>query len=120
SLVRAIGGAVSGGLPVGFGLNASGRSTMEAIDSTIVDAKEIGVATSEAGTRVTLDKVLVSKTPLAIPAEFGHGLLAAFGSVIDARGSIVDAQTGVGLFYAGGRGTITRSLVRRNAIGAHV
>lgn len=120
SLVRAIGGAVIEGVPVGFALNALSGSTITAVDSSLVDAKELAVASSEAGTHVSLDKVLVLRTDKAKPGEYGHGILGAYDSVVDIRNSIVERQSGVGLFYAAGRGTVTRSLVRGNAVGAHV
>lgn len=120
SLIRSIGGAVVEGFPVGFALNALSGSTMTAVDSSLVDFKEIGVATSELGTHVTLDKVLLLRTPKAKPGEYGHGILAGYDAIVDVKGSIVERQSGVGLFYAAGGGTVSRSLVRGNAIGAHV
>jgi hypothetical protein len=120
SLVRTIGGAVVDGFPVGFALNALSGSNITAVDSSLVDAKELAVASSEAGTHVTLDKVLVLRTSKAKPGEYGHGILAGYDSVVDVTRSIVERQSGVALFYAAGAGTVTRSLVRGNAIGAHV
>lgn len=120
SLVRAIGGASSEDFSLGFGLNATGASSIAATDSAIVDAAELGAASSGDGTRIDLDRVVMTKTAAARPAQFGHGVLAAYGSSIVVSSSIVERQTGVGLFYAAGGGSVSRSLVRANAIGAHV
>lgn len=120
SLVRAIGGAVSQGLPLGFALNAGSRASIVATASSLVDAQEIGAIAGGDGTTIDLDHVLVTRTPQARPAQFGHAVLAAYGSAIGVRGSIVERHPGVGLFYASGAGTVSRSLVRGNGIGAHV
>ena len=120
SLVRAIGGDVVQGLPLGFAINATDASTIAVTDSAFVDAEELGVAMSGAGTHATLDHVVVTRTDAARPAQFGHAILAAYGGAVDIGHSILDRAPGVGLFYAGGSGTVSGSLVRRNGIGAHV
>jgi len=120
SLIRNAGGDTSMGLPVGFGLDAESKGVIVATDSAVVDAKELGISTSDAGTQATLEKIVVTRTPAAKPAQYGHAILAAFDSRIDIAHSVVDHFPGVGLFYAQATGIASASLVERNGIGVHV
>jgi hypothetical protein len=119
SLVRDIGGDVAQTFTLGQGLSALEASTIDATDSAIVDALELGVTASKAGSAVRLEGVLITRTDAAPTARFGHGMLAMDSATIALARSIVERQAGVGLFYASGGGFASGSLVRNNAIGVH-
>lgn len=119
SLVRDIGGDVSQMFTLGHGLSALEASTIDATDSAVVDALELGVAASKPGSAVRLQGVLVTRTDAAPTARFGHGALAIDSATITLVRGVVERQVGVGLFYAAGGGFASGSLVRNNAVGVH-
>lgn len=122
SLIGHVGGkgVTSSGLSVGFGLNVNSGSTVDFVDSSIVDAFELGIGTDGVDTRITLDKALLRRTSDPTAADYGHGILCAYEAITDVRGSVLEGHRGAALFYAGGGGAVTRTIVRANAIGAHV
>lgn len=118
SLVRDVGGDVTEGLPMGLGLNATAGAPMEIADSAIVDAHELGVSASSSPVR--LERVLVTRTSSAPVPRFGHGILSVSSATFSISRSIVERQPGVALFCAAGGAVIGGSMVRDNAVGAHV
>lgn len=119
SLVRDIGGDVVQMLTLGNGLTALEGSTLDATDSAVVDAHELGVSSSKAGSAIRLQGVLITRTDAAPMPRFGHGMLSLDSATITLVRSIVERQVGVGLFFASGGGVASASLVRNNAIGVH-
>ena len=119
SLVRDIGGDVVQMLTLGNGLSVLEGSTLDATDSAVVDAHELGVTSSKAGSAIRLQGVLVTRTDAAPTPRFGHGVLSVDSATISLVRSIVERQVGVGLFFASGGGVASASLVRNNAIGVH-
>lgn len=122
SLIGHIGGkgVKSEGLDVGFGLTVNSASTVDFVDSSIVDAIELGIATDGVDSHITLDKALLRRTSEPPEGDYGHAILCGYDAITDVRGSVLEGHRGAALFYAGGGGTISRSIVRANAIGAHV
>lgn len=120
SLIRDIGGDIAQGFALGQGLNASASSTIDAKDSAIVDALEIGVSATKAGSTVVLDHVLVTRSAGAMAPRFGHGVLSVDSAGITMLRSIIERQVGAGLFFASGGGVASALLVRDNAVGVHV
>ena len=119
SLVRDIGGDVVQMLTLGNGLSALEGSTLDATDSAVVDAHELGVSSSKAGSTIRLQGVLITRTDAAPIPRFGHGMLSIDSATITLVRSIVERQVGVGMFFASGGGVASGSLVRNNAIGVH-
>jgi len=120
SLIRSLGGSISNGISVGFGVNTASGSTTDVVDTTIVDALEMAAGADGKGPPVSLDKVFVTRSSGAKDGEYGHGVIATFHGIVDVKNSILERHKGVCLFYAGGGGTVSRSIVRANGIGAHV
>ena len=120
SLVRDIGGDVVQNLPMGQGLNAAARSSVDATDSAIVDALEIGASASKAGSAVRFERVLVTRSAGMLVPRFGHGVLAVDSATFFISRSIVERQIGVGLFFASGGGVVGSSLIRDNAVAVQV
>jgi hypothetical protein len=119
SLVRDIGGDVAQMFTLGQGLSALEASTIDATDSAVVDALELGVTASKPGSAVRLQGVLVTRTDAAPVPRFGHGMLSVDSATITLVRGIVEHHVGVGLFYASGGGVASGSLVRSNAVGVH-
>lgn len=113
-------GVKSSGLSVGFGLNVNSGATVDFLDSSIVDAFELGLATDGVDSRITFEKALLRRTSDPTEGDYGHGILCGYDAITDVRGSVLEGHRGAALFYAGGGGTVSRSIVRANAIGAHV
>jgi len=120
SLVRDVGGDVVQNLPMGQGLNVSARASVDATDSAIVDALEIGASATKAGSTVRFERVLVTRSAGMPAGRFGHGVLSVDSATFSITRSIVERQAGVGLFFASGGGVVGSSLVRDNAVAAHV
>lgn len=120
TLISDVGGDVAEGFTLGNGLSASAGSTIEASDSAIVDAREIGVSATNAGSTILLDHVVVTRNDLARAPRFGHAVLSVDTASIVMLRSIIERQAGVGLFFASGGGVASGLLVRDNAVGAHV
>jgi hypothetical protein len=119
SLVRDVGGDVAQMFTVGQGLSALQGSTIEATDSAVVDALELGAAASNAGSSMKLQGVVVTRTGAAPMPRFGHGVLSFDSATVTLARSIVERQVGVGLFFSSGGGIASGSLVKNNAVGVH-
>lgn len=119
SLVKDIGGDVVEGLPMGMGFNANLDCTIDATDTAVVDALEIGVSATKKS-KVRLERVLLTRSDGAPVPRFGHGVLSVDLSTFSISRSVVERQGGVGLFFASGGGLVSGSLVRDNSVGAHV
>jgi hypothetical protein len=119
SLVRDIGGDVAQTFTLGVGLSAIEASTIEATDSAVVNAMELGVAASKAGSTISLQDVLITRIEDSPTPRFGHGVLSVDLATITLVRSIVERQVGVGMFFAAGGGVASGSLVKDNAIGLH-
>ncbi|MBX3191620.1 MAG: hypothetical protein KF819_31800 [Labilithrix sp.] len=121
SLIRDVGGDVVEGFTMGMGFNVTEASVIEATDSAIVDALEIGASALGPGSGVFLDRVLITRSDGAAPSVYGHGVLSIDAAAITLTRSIVERQQGVGLFYASGGGVVRGgSVVRANGVGVHV
>lgn len=119
SLVRDVGGDVVQGLTEGQGLSAIAASTIDATDSAVVNAQELGVTASNAGSVIHLQDVLVTRTDDAPAPRFGHGVLSIDQAAITLSRTIIERQVGVGLFCAAGATVASASLIRNNAVGVH-
>ncbi|MDB4998573.1 MAG: hypothetical protein JWM74_6005 [Myxococcaceae bacterium] len=119
SLVRDVGGDVVQGFTEGQGLSAIAASTIDATDSAVVNALELGVTASNAGSTIHLDNVLVTRTDDAPAPRFGHGVLSVDQAAITLSRTIIERHVGVGLFCAAGAAVASASLIRNNAVGVH-
>jgi hypothetical protein len=119
SLVRDIGGDSAQGLGLGQGLSALAGSTIEATDSAVVNALELGASATNAGSTIHLQDVVITRTDDAPAPRFGHGVLSVDGAAITLVRTIVERQIGVGVFCAAGGSVAAASLIRGNAVGVH-
>jgi hypothetical protein len=119
SLVRDVGGDVVQGLTEGQGVSAIAASTIDATDSAVVNALELGVTASNSGSIIHLQDVVVTRTDDAPAPRFGHGVLSVDRAAIALSRTIIERQVGVGLFCAAGATVASASLIRNNAVGVH-
>jgi len=85
----------------------------------VVNAQELGVTASNAGSVIHLQDVLVTRTDDAPAPRFGHGVLSIDQAAITLSRTIIERQVGVGLFCAAGATVASASLIRNNAVGVH-
>ena len=95
-------------------------ATVDVVDSAIANAHEVAIAVFDDGTRFTLNRSIVTGTQPNGEAAFGHGVMAAFGSLVEIADSEIAESAGVGIAIGDASARVARVRIRKNAIGLYV
>lgn len=105
---------------LGRAIGVQQGATVDVVDSAIFNAREVAIAAFNTGTHVTLSRSIVTGTQLNGEAAFGHGVMAAFGSLVEIADSEIAENAGVGIAIGSASARIARVRIRKNDVGLYV
>ncbi|MBI5545019.1 MAG: right-handed parallel beta-helix repeat-containing protein [Deltaproteobacteria bacterium] len=124
TLVRAASSVVRSGLPTpyeGVAAFILDGARFEASDCALLEALGGGVCVADEGSAAVLERSSVRSTArIAGREDFGHGAFAFASGSLTLLESEVEGSEGIGVVFDHATGSVRRTLIANNSIGAHV
>ncbi len=111
---------LSGGNPMGYGLNAYGGATITATDCVLSDNDAAAVITSNSGTLVRLERSTISENGHDFPTSESAGIWAQHSSAVELVDCALEDNAGAGVYaiWSGTSVTMEDTIVRDTVPGA--